>query len=303
MPVVLLAITGNRLYVSTAICTNAIYADELLSMTLRLGTHGPANVLRVARVFMAIKRSAKRLRKLYNKFPLEDSPQLTHLWPNPTPDPLATQPFPTLKFSAKVDRADGTALPCIDVENERHALYIAEMETRTLSQAVASTRTVFVKFAATYNESAHRLLADQEPPLAPALHFCARVIGDMYMIVMDYTPKEKGWSIVPGLKGGPTIPRNLPEIVERDVTKDLNLLHEQDLVFCDLREPNLLYLPEGEGRLLFVDFDWVGRHKVDRYSACLNPDAGLCESMGRGELMDKEHDLENLKQLLKRLPR
>jgi hypothetical protein len=34
-----------------------------------------------------------------------------------------------------------------------------------------------------YNEAAHRLIAGAQ--LAPRLHFCGRVVGDLYMIVMD----------------------------------------------------------------------------------------------------------------------
>jgi hypothetical protein len=302
MPAVLLAIAGNRLYVSTAICTNAVYADELLSIALRLGMHGPDNVLRVARVFMAINRSMERLRQLYDNLPQVDPSQLAHLWPNPTADPPeATQEFPKLKFRRKADRADGTALSRIDVDNERHAMYLAEMQTQASPQTIASTRIVFVKFAARYNEDAHRLLASQEPPLAPALHFCARVIGDVYMVVMDYIPMGRGWSIAPELEFLPKIPRDMTEIVERDVQKGLDLLHKRDLVFGDLREPNLLYLPEDGGRVLFVDFDRVGQHKVSRYSATLSAGAGLCRSVRRGRQMDKEHDRENLKQLVGRL--
>jgi hypothetical protein len=121
------------------------------------------------------------------------------------------------------------------------------------------------------------------------------------MVVMDYIPREKGWPIAAELEDVPPIPRDLCEIVERDVRKSLDLLHEQNLVFGDLREPNLLYLPEDGGRVLFVDFDWVGLHDVDRYSACLNPTAGLCESARRGRKMEKEHDCENLERLAGRL--
>lgn len=46
---------GNRLEVSTAVFTDAVYTDKLLSFDLRLGPHGVDNVLRVVYMFMAIK--------------------------------------------------------------------------------------------------------------------------------------------------------------------------------------------------------------------------------------------------------
>jgi hypothetical protein len=61
-PVVLLTMAGNNLVVSTAIYTDAVYADKLLSIDLHLGSHGADNVLRVARVFAAIEECTVRLR-------------------------------------------------------------------------------------------------------------------------------------------------------------------------------------------------------------------------------------------------
>jgi hypothetical protein len=48
---------------------------------------------------------------------------------------------------------------------------------------------VIVKFTPRYNEVAHCLLTKAE--LAPRLHFCERVIGDLYMVVMD---PSKPWN-------------------------------------------------------------------------------------------------------------
>ena len=145
-----------------------------------------------------------------------------------------------------------------------------------------------------YNEDAHRLLAEQDPPLAPALHFCTRVISDMYMVVMEYIPESRGQSIF----CTPTA-RLVSEVIRRDVGGALALLHEKDLVFGDLREANLLYLPEDGGRVLFVDFDGVGKDGVDRYSATLNPETRL--GVDRWQVMKKEDDDENLRRMVDRL--
>ena len=298
MPVVLLAIAGNRLIVSTAVFTNAIYADELFSTTLHLGPHGPDNVLRTARVFMAINDSTSRLRRLYDKLvstPLPLQELAKPLWPNPTPDPpeSAERP-PKLEFFCKVNRADGAKLTTIDEENERHAMYLARMQTKT------STEVVFVKFATKYHEAAHRLLTDEDPPLAPALYSCTRVIGDMYMVVMEYIPASRGCPMDRHSRFiGSSAPQLAIEVVDRDVSKALGLLHARNLVFGDLRETNLLYLPEDGGRVLLVDFDGVGRDGIDRYSTCLNPEAGL--GVARGQIMEKSHDRENLERLMERL--
>ena len=289
---------------STAIFNNEVYADELLSITLRSGTHASKNVFLVARVFMAINKSKREFCDLYKRLrynpPSFLSPAIA-LWPNPTTDP--PMPIPKLEFFAKVDRASGKPLLRIDEENERHAMYLARMQIKTSTQAEVSIQEVFVKFSTQYHEGAHRLLANQDPPLAPTLHFCARVVGDMYMVIMEYIPQSMGRSVDPYFSG-PVLPRNLPQIVKRDISKALNLLHEENWVFGGLRESNMLYLPDSDGgRVLLIDFDAVGVDGEARYSACLNPEAGFCASVQRGQIMKKEHDFGNLEEVLRRLTR
>ena len=243
---------------------------------------------------MAINESKDLLSVLYrnlldtHKTGSTPTPPAKGLWPNPTAYPSdSTTKFPELHFFCKVDRADGTGLSVVDEDNERHGMYLARMPNG------ASNETVLVKFSAKYHEGAHRLLASADPPLAPTLHFCTHVLGDMYMVVMEYIPKSKGQSLFVAPQ-----PQSALESIRKDIEKALNLLHGDDLVFGDLREPNVLYLPDGEGRALLVDFDGVGRDGKDEYSACLNPEAKL--GVARGQIMKKEHDRRNLEELMKR---
>jgi len=56
-PAIVLSMVGNCLTISTVVFTDAVYADELLSIKLLLGPHGSDRVNRIARVFMAITES------------------------------------------------------------------------------------------------------------------------------------------------------------------------------------------------------------------------------------------------------
>ena len=214
------------------------------------------------------------------------------MWPNPIPDPpLPAEWIGELEFFSKVDRFLGTPInqaAVIGEDNKRHAMYLA----RTRTEDGPST-TVMVKFSIKYNADAHNTLAEHNPPLAPALHYCVPVIGDMYMVVMEYVSAKS-------LRNASlSLPIYALEVVKRDVPEALKLLHSQGLVFGDLREQNVLYLPDGGGRALLVDFDGVGRDGEDRYSACLNPDAGL--GVGRLQIMERSHDTKNLGRLMDRL--
>jgi len=246
---------------------------------------------------MAINESTRRLRQLYRNLLGARNPssqQAEALWPNPILDPPeSTGRLPKLEFFSKVNRDDGAELSFIDSENERHGMYLARMQTGTPDQVV------LVKFAAKYNQEAHRLLAGQNPPLAPALYFCRRVVGGMYMVIMEYIAKPRGWPIDSISSTRDLLPPPVPEVVRRDVTKALGLLHKENFVFGDLREANLLYLPEDGGRVLLIDFDGVGLDGVGRYSACLNPEAEL--GVNRWQIMEKEHDNRNFERLMERM--
>ena len=78
------------------------------------------------------------------------------------------------------------------------------------------------------------------------------------------------------------------------MNRAIGLLHERDLVFGDLRAQNVL--PKLSGGAILIDFDWVGKHQVDRYPASWNNNT-QAPGVGRGELMDKTHDLFMLKEL------
>ena len=82
--------------------------------------------------------------------------------------------------------------------------------------------------------------------------------------------------------------KKLPYRIYEDVERAIALLHSGDLVFGDLRMPNIMVVPGGSGaddgpRGMLVDFDWVGAHGSDRYPASL--DTG-CEFLRLG---DEQH--------------
>ena len=180
-----------------------------------------------------------------------------------------------------------------DEDNDRHGIYLARIPSGTPGDS--STKDVLVKFTAKYNEIAHRLLANQNPPLAPALYSCTPVIGGLYMVVMEYESNASPLHrfILP--PGSPLPDPPSPEVLRRDLTKALNLPHGQDLVFCDLRSANIPYSPKDE-RSLLVDFDGVGKHGESRYSPCLNTELGL--GVDRWQIMEKSHDLMNLERVM-----
>lgn len=169
--------------VLTAIFVDAMYANKLLSLDLELGPDGPDNVLRVARIFVATTKCTERLRNMFR--PLETLPKTVPsvMYPSSTADPPEST-IPRLEFF-KLDRVNGTPLNEIYEDNMRHGIYLARMPDVT-SMGDTLTKVALVKFTKKYNDAAHRLLAENSPPFAPALCHCVRVIGGSRMVVMEY---------------------------------------------------------------------------------------------------------------------
>jgi serine/threonine protein kinase len=148
---------------------------------------------------------------------------------------------------------------------------------------------IIVKFTDRYNAIGHRLLA--EHGLAPKLLHISSENGDpghfgyRVMVVMEFldgqTAEEFGLVM--------SKPRSIRGAVHSDVERAIKILHDADLVFGDLRKPNIMIV-NGRGKL--VDFDWCGRGGQDRYPRDLNTQIKWPSGVTLGGLMYKDHDLQ-----------
>lgn len=175
-----------------------------------------------------------------------------------------------------------------------------EERVKTIFKAHTSDgKVVVVKFTQTYCSRAHRLLADAG--LAPKLLFDSGKLlpnaGDR-MIVMEYVANTDLYDYL-------RLPSTKPEsselqAIHRDMEKAVEMLHEENLVFGDLRAPNVIVVKRGEetGGML-VDFDWCGTEGEARYPPGMNEaDLTWPEGARKGALICKAHDKEMLGRLL-----
>ncbi|KAL5524756.1 hypothetical protein ACEPAF_9902 [Sanghuangporus sanghuang] len=275
-PIILIGLAGSRLEISTAVFTDGIYSDKLLSEDFYIDAWQSETVLRVGRIFKALSLAIAELREYYEPFSegLEMEATIAHVYPDPLP--CEGYHIPRLTYIGKLSHGGGL----LDKNNKEavrlerpYALYRARM----IQDGSDDEVDVVVKFTVRYHEQAHRILEQKE--LAPRLHFCIPLVGDMYMVIMDYIENTSLYLVKP----------EDPEKVLSDVKTAVDLLHAQDLVFGDLRVQNIILKPKGKAML--IDFDWVGKHNVDRYPASWNKDAGKWSpSVDRRVLMDKAHD-------------
>ena len=292
---VLVGLTGNFIEFGSAVFIGGdVYQGRSFSHKLCLDFHGHENVLRLTKAFQAVRLATESIQDFHEsmrrRLALKDS--IDHYFPSPTP--LDDAPLPALSFKCRLSPTGRRYVHPRNLEEVRSALYIATLQAPASSDAVEPLRNVevVVKFAPRYGAEAHRLLA--EKGLAPTLHACRKVLGDFYMIVMDYVPGETAESLIDSRT-------RIPAPVWDDVKTAIDILHEKDLVFGDLRLPKIMCVPTEFGdsmRAKLVGFDWAGTHGQDRYPTTMGAEfRQWAPGMHRYEVMLKRHDLAMLRRL------
>ncbi|KAK7447112.1 hypothetical protein VKT23_013751 [Stygiomarasmius scandens] len=292
-PSILLSLAGEQLNISTAICTDAVYVEGLYTENLRGSYDLDDRVLRLAQVLQSVKNAFDGLSLFYTGLRANDLPaDGSALFPRPV---HADAPHPELIdtlglcFLYKLSRKGGLVG---DDQTERqqnmyHALYVALSDGASSSIPAGE---VLVKFAQRYNVHAHKLLADAD--LAPKLYYHCPVLGGYTMVVMERITGHMAWTWELGkLK--------MPHAVYAGVERAVGLLHHEDIVFGDLRLPNIMVRRDDHLPFL-VDFDWAAKEGEGRYPATLfveGIDNHWASGVERYGLMAKEHDLYMLKRL------
>lgn len=234
-------------------------------------------ILTLSRIFAAVSSGIEALKQYYYTLELSTRrrPDLARLFPRPTYLSSKHPPLPTLVFTGR-----------FDYKGQETGNY-----RRSIFEALYDEKKVFVKFCESYHGEAHRALADAG--YAPTLFFCERLRGGMMMIVMELVDGKDAHQYFLG--------KSLPPDILNQMELAMGILHGRNLVYGDLRRPNILIKTneKGELRALLIDFDWVGTADQARYPSSLNDSGEILWANGvcRHRLMNKEHDLEMIRLL------
>ena len=159
------------------------------------------------------------------------------------------------------------------------AVLVFAADVKASSHHIA-TRKAVVKFARTYGEQVHSLLASSDVPQAPHLFHCKFVQNiAMHVVVMEH--------VLNAVEVGDKLTK--PAHIE-SLRKAVKLLHSHDFVHGDLRGPNMLLVGD---KVLLLDFDWCGKRGEVRYPTDINLNEGDIEwhpDVRRGGEIKPEHD-------------
>ncbi|KAJ6567255.1 hypothetical protein DFH09DRAFT_455714 [Mycena vulgaris] len=282
LPTILISQAGPQLDIAVMIYAQDVLVDQLFSINLRYGIDVDEQVLTLARLATCLNNTWEVLSHYYHGLRQATAPvsplvaSALHL-----PDPASATPPHSplcddlgLKFLYKLSQITGEPLNPDDETdwrmNTRHAVFVA------LGGGIGGIppEEVVVKFSKRYNTTAHAKLAALG--LAPKLYYHAAVRGGLLMTVME---KVVGTTAFRWLWLNSTT--RLPSSIYTDVNAAIEELHSVDLVFGDLRLPNIMIrVGERDGNANGNGGKAQGRGDAD---ASPRSDRGSADAGSRGE--------------------
>lgn len=224
----------------------------------------------ITRLFSAFKNAASDLKTYYTELPAQTSAVLS--------TEEARFPYPTTFTHLRTNAETHLKLEYKPLPDK--LLYCGFTE---------ADQPVVVKFVRSYSRDLHEHCASID--LAPPLLGFEKLAGDWFMVVMEYM---KDFETLSTLRDHASFRRTVMELVRS--------FHDLGFVHGDMRDSNLLVRVD-EKDLKLIDFDWGGKEGEVRYPVLINNYTvhRPLDVVG-GQLITKEHDIEMVEDIFRRLP-
>nr|VWO96836.1 N/A [Ganoderma boninense] len=262
-PILILAVEGTYVRVEAMCFSTEVYSVELFTANLK-EEQSPKERYALAAKFQVVRNTVRKLCEFYtNLHAAMRPPTAPYLFPQPLSLLQCLIPSPAPEVVHRLSSLNLNILQCDDTSEHWRPLYKG-----VISPEPSRIHRVYVKIVSgEYGVTAHELLAQQDPPLAPKLYWCGAITAGHTMVIMEELPLN----VLDYDYRGPH-PRKYNQddidIVERDIGRAVEILHEHDLVHGDLRDPNMII---AYGRGYLIDFDAAGVEGVAKYPPSLNP--------------------------------
>jgi serine/threonine protein kinase len=286
LPAFLIATAGPWLCILGAVFADHVIVQQLTDFIWIGGDpYDDKRLVRTTRILASLGKGIDELKEFYSELSRR----------GPQEDPQRFYPF-VRQYSVgeHVVRFSYEAyLIGKSPESHSKAIFLAKTE----AEDEVSRQKIIVKFVQTYNAEAHRILATADR--APKLLYCSTEdpnptdLAGLIMVVMQYVDGKTAHQRYGN--------QQLPQPIFDQVEDAIGILHAKNIVFGDLRPPNVMITEDD--RVLLVDFDWCGVHQEHTYPVTLNDGHNTPNSIDwhpgvvRGGRMMKEHDTYRLQSM------
>lgn len=264
-PCFLLAGGGPYLAILGVVFTEKFVVQRLTDMQWvgEATTHEDRRIYHLARVFESLRLAVATLDEYYDQIARDQN--IPPFVPNKPHPRIFPYPVRFIEHGAGAEHK-WTDFEYIDISR------MGPTNVTFIARDKSSNRKLVIKFVGRYGVSAHELLAGEG--IAPQLLYCGSLDGKND--VRDSANPALESAVVGGLYLGPirmvvmehiegdTMDKvsHLPKNAHAQVEKAIEKLHDAQLVFGDLRQPNIMI----SGSTVFlIDFDWAGKVNEVRY--------------------------------------
>ena len=267
-PAFLLELVGPHLFISGAVYGKYVFVDKLIDPVLLVPQHNDDAMIRIARIFKALKRAIAEIQGYY----YEEKP------------PVSQPRFPIFQsfYKGKIQYEEAIK---------------PHMFKGTLTYYNGTcTKVVIVMFVKQYSCETHELMAfhGHAPQL---IHYEERVGGTQYTaIVMEYIPDARPLDefFKYAAANYSKYINNIKKIAQECCTEALKVMHDNGFCHGKISSKSILGKVQGkELQIFIVNYKWAGRQGEARYPLS----ADIPEGVQPGYPITREQDLAQLEKL------
>ena len=249
-PGYLIELVGPHLFISGAVYGKYVFVDRLVDPVWLVPQNQKA-MIRIARVFKALKDAIRAIRRYYTALPLPppqyhpDRPDLIQI----------RHPIVTLH---KVD----------DEKAEISITYTKRIQANMFEGRALGLGNLIIHFVENYNRDVHNLM--HKNGLAPEIVEYAKAKETRYMaIIMKRI--NGATSFADYLKTGPD--RSQKEAISKECEKVLATMHREGLCHGNFAHESILIQQQQQDKKIFVvNFQFSGKFREERHGMIITPE-------------------------------
>ena len=265
-PVFLLELVGPHLFISGAVYGRYVFIDKLIDPVWLVPQHNEDAIIRIARIFKALKEAIRKIRQYYWNVPVSQPrfPIFQSFYKGNIQYKEAIKPY---MFKGNLTYYNGTRK---DV--------------------------VIVTFVKQYSREAHELMNFYG--YAPKLiHYEERVGGTQYTaIVMKYIPDARPLDEFLEYEAEHNRNNEIKKLACTRCTEALKVMHDNGFCHGKILSKSILgkKVQNGDVKIFIVNYKWAGRQGEATYPLS----ADIPEGFQPGDLITRDQDKEQLEELL-----